>query len=220
MKNIKYIGLTLATVLSLGFSGCGESSGDSTPPNTNVYNLSAINTIAPVSGLLEGGYSNGITGSLFLSRTNTGNDFVNGISVSKIKTDTSITLSNGYTSKSSSTALVDDNGFTLANNGTDANCTLTSNTQVIPTTASIGATSSATAIYSCDNSTIRAFTWKLLDAGGGNAYYIIDAVITGAAQSKSTTTLTITPQNTATYYKVYVDVIASGITGTFSGAIN
>ncbi len=40
MKNIKYIGLGLAVVLSLGFSGCGESSSDSSPVSgTTTYDI-------------------------------------------------------------------------------------------------------------------------------------------------------------------------------------
>lgn len=45
-------------------------------------------------------------------------------------------------------------------------------------------------------------------------------MISGVLQSESTTTITITPQNKIIYYKVYVNVIAQGITASFEGDVN
>lgn len=209
------------TVLLLGLllSGCG-SDDSSEETNDNSYNLRAINLSTSLSFLLEGSYSNGLEGSIFVSRTDAGNDYVNGVSVSKVKTDTSITLNNGYTSQESSISLIDSNGFTLAFDDTLAYCTLTTNSQIIPTSAKVGDTSEGTSIYSCDDSTNRTVSWKLTNANNGNAYYIFDTVISGASQSKNTTTLTITPDNKIIYYKVFVDIIAQDVQATFEGSVN
>lgn len=213
---------TLVFLLFIGFSGCRSSSDDSTPPtpNNNTYNLQVINKTTGISTLLQGGYSNGVKGSLSLITLNDGTDIINGIPVLKVKSDSSITLDNGYTSQDSSISLIDDNGFTLAFDDTLAYCTLTTDRQIVPTAATIGTISSATAIYSCDDSTNRTITWSLADAGNGNAYYVFKTVITGTVQSEGTTTITITPQNKIIYYKGYVNVIAQGITGTFEGSVN
>ncbi len=210
----------LALTSLLWFTACSNSDDNTPAPNNNTYNLQVINKTTGISTLLQGGYSNGVKGSLSLIKLNDGTDIINGIPVLKIKSDTSITLDNGYTSQDSSISLVDDNGFTLAFDDTLAYCTLTTDRQIIPTAATIGTTSSGTAIYSCDDSTNRTMTWSLSDAGNGNANYILKTVITGTVQSEGTTTITITPQNKIIYYKIYVNVIAQGITGTFEGSVN
>lgn len=214
---MKYLILNTLVITSLLFVGCSEDSEEDT--NTNTYNLQAVNLSAPNSGLLTGSYSNGTTGSIFLARTNIGSDFVNGVAVTNIQTDTSITLDNGYTSQSSGVSKIDANGFTLEINDTTT-CSITSGEQVLPTSASVGAVSSSTAIYSCDDSTYRTVSWEVSNAGSGNAYYILDTVISGATQSENTTTLTITPNNEVIYYKLYVNIIADDITATFEGSID
>ena len=213
------LGILLFALL-IGFSGCGGSSSSDTPPNNNTYDLRSVNKTTGISTLLQGGYSNGTKGSISLIRLDDGSDIINGIPVKKVKSNTSITLDNGYTSQDSSISLIDDNGFTLAFDDTLAYCTLTTDRQAIPTNAPIGTTSSAAAIYSCNDSTNRTITWSLTDAGGGNAHYIFNTVISGALQSESTTTITITPQNKIIHYKVYVNVVAQGITGSFEGDVN
>jgi len=219
MKN-----LTLATsvfALLLGFSCCGSSSGGGAPtPNNNIYNLRTINTLTGISALLKGGYSNGTKGSLSIVRLDDGSDILNGIPVKKIKYNASITLDNGYSSQDSSVSSVDGNGFTLAVNDGSTHCKLTTNKQVVPTDAKIGATSSTTAIYSCDDSTNRTMSWSLSDAGNGNANYIFKTVISSASQSENTETVTITPQNKIIHYKIYVNVIAQDVTVSFEGDVN
>ena len=131
---------TLVFLLLIGFSGCGSSSDESTPPtpNNNTYDLRAINKTTGISALLQGGYSNGTKGSISLIRLDDGTEIINGIPVLKVKSNTSITLDNGYTSQNSSISLIDDNGFTLAFDDTLAYCTLTTDRQVVPTNATIG----------------------------------------------------------------------------------
>ena len=226
IMNVKFknIGLALLTAtLLLGLSGCGEDDkqGD-TPeaPNTNMYDLRAINKTTGISALLKGGYSNGVKGSLNLVRLDAGDEIINGIEVKKVKTDTSITLDNGYSSQSSAISFVDTNGFLRAVYEVPTTCALTTDAQVLPTNATIGATSNGTAIYSCDDNTNRTISWNLEDGSNGNAKYISKSVITGVKQSESTTTLTITPDNKIVHYKVFVHIIANDITGSFEGDVN
>ena len=210
----------LALIMLINFNGCSGSSSNSTPPNNNTYDLRAVNKTTSISALLKGGYSNGTKGSLTFARLDDGDDIINGISVKKVKSDTSMTLDNGYTSQNSSISLIDENGFTLAFDDTLAYCTLTTDADILPTAATVGATSNGAAIYSCNDNTNRTISWSLIDAGGSNANYIFKTVISGALQSENTTTITITPQNKIIYYKIHVDVIAQGITGTFEGDVN
>jgi hypothetical protein len=205
-------------IVALGLSGCGGGSSDA--PNENTYNLRAINKTVNISTLLKGSYSNGTKGSLFLSTADEGNDIINGVSVKKIKSSTSITLDNGYTSQNSSISLIDNNGFALAFDDATAYCTLTSSAKVIPTNAKIGATSSGTSIYSCDDGTNRTSSWKLTNANNGNANYIFKTIISGASQSESTSTITITPANKIIHYKINVNIIAQSLTGVFEGDVN
>ncbi len=222
MKRIATILLSGTAVLFLSACG-GGSSGSSTPvapPNNNVYNLRAVNLAAPLSIMVKGGYSNGTTGSLFLYKDTYGTDTLDGTPVTIMGSDVSITLDNGYTSQGSSFALIDNNGFTRAFDDTSAYCTLRTAPQVVPTDAKIGATSSATSIYDCDNNTMRTMSWSLTDAGNGNAYYTFDTVVTGAIQSENTGTYTITPASSPIYYKLDVNLIAQGITGSFEGEVS
>jgi len=93
-------------------------------------------------------------------------------------------LDNGYTSQGFTIASIDNNGFTLSTiDEKSTKCTLSTNAEILPTVAKIGATSEGTAIYSCDDSTDRTASWSLSDAGNGNANYIIKTVISGASQS-------------------------------------
>ena len=217
---------TLAIGLAgmLFLSGCGGgSSGNSTPvtpPNNNVYNLRAVNLAAPLTAMLQGGYSNGVTGSLFLYKANYGNDVVDGIPVTVMGSDVSITLDNGYTAQDFGFSFIDENGFMRAFDDTLALCVLTSAPQVVPTDAKVGATSPGSSVYKCDNNTIRTASWSLTDAGNGNAYYTFDTVITGALQSENTTTVTITPASSPIYYKLDLNIIAQGITGSFEGDVD
>lgn len=59
-----------------------------------------------------------------------------------------------------------------------------------------------------------------MDAGSGNAYYVINRVTTGTSHSDETVTVTITPENKVTYYKTYVNLPDDGITATFQGNVN
>ena len=218
MKKLFLNVLTLGLVV--GFNGCG-SSDNSTPPNNNTYNLRAINKVTGISTLLKGGYSNGVKGSVSVVRLDDGKDIINGIPVVKIKTNTSITLDNGYTSQGYSISSIDNNGVTLSTvDEKSTKCTLTTNVEAFPTVATVGTTSKGTAIYSCDDSTNRTYSWSLADAGKGNANYTFKTVISGASQSENSTTVTITPQNKIIHYKIYVNVTAQDITGTFEGDVN
>ncbi len=222
MKRIATILLSGTAVLFLSACG-GGSSGSSTPvapPNVNTYNLRAVNFATPLSAMLKGGYSNGTTGSLFFYKDTYGTDTLDGVPVTIMGSDISITLDNGYTSQNSSFGLVDNNGFTRAFDDILASCTLRTAPQVVPTDAKIGATSPSTSIYDCDNNTMRTISWRLTDAGNGNAYYTFDTIITGALQSESTTTLTITPASLPIYYKLDLNLIAQAITGSFEGEVS
>ncbi|PHS59128.1 MAG: hypothetical protein COB17_00940 [Sulfurimonas sp.] len=201
-------------------SSYGIEVGDIKATTTTTYNLREINKLTNVSALLKGGYSNGVSGSLFIVKTNAGNDYVNGMLVTKISSNTSITLDNGYTSQASGTSKIDTNGATLAFDDTLAYCTLITTAEIMPINAEIGDTSTGTSIYSCDDSTNRTMSWRLTDAGNGNAYYILDTVMTGALQSENTTTIIITPENKVIYLKVSGNLIAEGITFSFEGAVN
>lgn len=218
MKKLVLNVLTLGLVV--GFNGCG-SSDNSTPPNNNTYNLRAINKVTGISTLLKGGYSNGVKGSISVVRLDDGTDIINGIPVVKVKTNTSITLDNGYTSQGYSISSIDNNGFTLSTvDEKSTKCTLTTNAEIIPIAATVGTTSKGTAIYSCDDSTTETDSWSLSDAGNGNANYTFKSVTSGASQSEDIETVTITPQNKVIHDKIYVNVIAQGITGTFEGDVN
>jgi len=214
MKNLTLV--TLVFTLFIGFNGCGGTPA----PNNNTYNLRTINTLTGISTLLKGGYSNGTKGSLSMVRLDDGSDILNGIPIKKVKYNTSIILDNGYSSQESSVSSVDSNGFALAIDDGTTQCTLTNNKQIVPTDAKIGAISSSTAIYSCDDSTNRTLSWSLTDAGNGNADYIFKTVISGVSQSENTETVTITPQNKIIHYKIYVNLIAQGVTGSFEGDVN
>jgi hypothetical protein len=221
MKIVRFFGFNLlAVMLIVLLSGCGASGSDESTPNTNTYDLQKVYLTKSASALLKGSYSNGITGSLSLIISDDGTSYVNGVATSNIKTDTSITLSNGYNSQNYAVEKKNSNGFMLESVAKDGTiCSLTSDIYSIPSNAGIGEKSPSTSIYSCSDSTFMTLTWSLVDAGGGNAKLIIKTVITGASQSESETTITIDANSNPINYKIYVNVIANNVTGNFEGAI-
>ena len=206
----------LSIPLFISLNGCGDNTSD----NTNTYDLRMVNKAVGISSLLKGSYSDGTKGSILLVKTDAGNDNINGILVNKIKSDTSITLDNGYTSQSTTIDFVDENGCIIAFYEDSTYCTLITEREILPIDAKIGTNSKGTSIYSCDDDTDRTVSWSLVDAGNSNANYIFKSVISGVAQSESISTITITPQNKIIHYKVYTDVIAKGVNATFEGDVN
>ena len=213
----RYISSLALLGMVAGFSGCGDSS--SSDSNNNTYNLRAINKMTGISALLKGSYSNGIKGSMTMTKLDDGADIINGVPVTRVKANTSLTLDNGYTSQNTSISLIDENGFARAFYDTTTTCTLSTNPEIVPTAAAVGTTSNGTAIYSCDDNTHRTTSWSLSDAGGGNANYTAKVVISGSLQSESTSTVTITPQNQIIHYKIDTNIIAQGITASFEGDV-
>ena len=199
------------------------SSGSSSTPNTNIYNLRAM-LVKDVRFALTGTDNYGGTWEAVYSRTFSGDDFVNGVPVTKMSVYTYVKhIDSGTEVSGTSIEKYTSEGNMLEEVHDGIICSLTSNPDPIPTDTRVGDYGKITSTYDCSDGNTFTMDWALSDGGNGNAIAALSFVHKNSSENTiaiETDKYTITPDNEFVSLEVDINYIEDGITIHLKGNVD